>query len=54
MGSEGGQYLANTNMTAKDIAFPLGYQEICSFLCAFSLRNGQTINGYKKNSEINR
>ena len=46
-------YLANTNMTAEDIAFLLGYQEIGSFLRAFSLWTGQTISEYKKSAKIN-
>ena len=46
-------YLANTNMTAEDIAFLLGYQEIGSFLRAFSLWTGQTISEYKKSAETN-
>lgn len=44
-------YLANTNMTAEDIAFLLGYQEIGSFLRAFSLWTGQTISEYRKRPE---
>ena len=44
-------YLANTNMTAEDIAFLLGYQEIGSFLRAFSLWTGQTISEYRKQPE---
>lgn len=46
-------YLANTNMTAEDIAFLLGYQEIGSFLRAFSLWTGQTVGECKKSAEIN-
>ena len=41
-------YLANTDMTAEDIAFLLGYQEIGSFLRAFTAWTGQTVNEYRK------
>ena len=40
-------YLANTDMTAEDIAFLLGYQEIGSFLRAFAAWTGQTIHAYR-------
>ena len=40
-------YLANTDMTAEDIAFPLGYQEIGSFLRAFTAWTGRTIHAYR-------
>ena len=40
-------YLANTDMTAEDIAFPLGYQEIGSFLSAFTAWTGRTIHAYR-------
>ena len=40
-------YLANTDMTAEDIAFLLGYQEIGSFLRAFTVWTGQTVNEYR-------
>ena len=39
-------YLANTDMTAEDIAFLLGYQEIGSFLRAFTIWTGQTVSEY--------
>lgn len=42
-------YLANTDMTAEDIAFLLGYQEIGSFLRAFTAWTGQTVSEYKEN-----
>ena len=42
-------YLANTNMTAEDIAFLLGYQKIGSFLRAFTVWTGQTVSEYKAN-----
>ena len=41
-------YIANTEMTTNDIAFLLGYQEINSFLRAFSVWTGQTISEYRK------
>ena len=40
-------YLANTDMSAEDIAFLLGYQEIGSFLRAFTVWTGQTVNEYR-------
>lgn len=44
-------YLANTDMTAEDIAFLLGYQEIGSFLRAFTVWTGQTVSEYKANGQ---
>lgn len=41
-------YLANTDMTAEDIAFLLGYQEIGSFLRAFTIWTGQRISEYRE------
>ena len=41
-------YIANTDMTTNDIAFLLGYQEINSFLRAFTVWTGQTISEYRK------
>ena len=41
-------YLANTDMTAEDIAFLLGYQEIGSFLRAFTVWTGQTVSEYRQ------
>ncbi len=40
-------YLDNTDMTAEDIAFLLGYQELGSFFRAFAVWTGQTVNEYK-------
>ena len=40
-------YLANTDMTAEDIAFLLGYQEIGSFLRSFTAWTGRTIHAYR-------
>ena len=40
-------YLANNNMTTEDIAFLLGYQESGSFLRAFTVWTGQTVNEYR-------
>ena len=42
-------YLANTAMTAEDIAFLLGYQEIGSFIRAFTVWTGKTISEYRAN-----
>lgn len=41
-------YLANTDMTAEDIAFLLGYRETGSFFRAFSIWTGQTISVYRE------
>lgn len=40
-------YIRNTDMTSDEIAFLLGYQEINSFLRAFSLWTGMTISEFK-------
>ena len=40
-------YLANTDMTAEDIAFLLGYREIGSFLRAFAIWTGKTVSEYR-------
>ena len=40
-------YLANTEMTAEEIAFLLGYQETGSFLRAFSVWTGRTFREYR-------
>ncbi len=40
-------YLANNNMTTEDSAFLLGYQESGSFLRAFTVWTGQTVNEYR-------
>lgn len=42
-------YLQTTNMTANDIAYLLGYQELNSFLRAFTSWIGKSISEYKKN-----
>ena len=42
-------YLRNTEMTTNDIAFLLGYQEINSFLRAFTVWTGKTVSDYRKN-----
>ena len=41
-------YLRSTDMTAEDIAFLLGYQEIGSFIRAFTVWTGQTVNEYRR------
>ncbi|MGN1284451.1 MAG: helix-turn-helix domain-containing protein [Candidatus Limosilactobacillus intestinavium] len=43
-------YLRSTDMTASDIAYLLGYQELNSFLRAFSSWTGKSISEYKKNA----
>ena len=40
-------YLTNTNMSSDEIAFLLGYQEINSFLRAFSIWTGMSITEYR-------
>ena len=41
-------YLRNTEISTNDIAFLLGYQEINSFLRAFTIWTGMSISQYKK------
>ena len=41
-------YIKNTDMSTDDIAFLLGYQELNSFLRAFSTWTGMSISEYKK------
>ena len=41
-------YLRNTEMTTNDIAFLLGYQEINSFLRAFTVWTGKTVSDYRR------
>lgn len=41
-------YLKNTEMTTNDIAYLLGYQELNSFLRAFTIWKGMSISEYKK------
>lgn len=43
-------YLQTTDMTANDIAYLLGYQELNSFLRAFTSWTGKSISEYKKNA----
>ena len=42
-------YIRNNEMTTNDIAFLLGYQEINSFLRAFTLWTGKSVGEYRKN-----
>ena len=44
-------YLNHTDMTSNDIAYLLGYQDLNSFFCAFSIWTGMTISEYKKIEE---
>ena len=41
-------YIKNTDMTSNDIAFLLGYQELNSFLRAFTIWTGKTISDYRR------
>ena len=41
-------YLANTDMTTEDIAFLLGYQEIGSFIRAFTVWTGRSVSEYQQ------
>lgn len=41
-------YIRNTDMTSDDIAFLLGYQELNSFLRAFSVWTGMSISEYRR------
>lgn len=41
-------YISNTDMSSDDIAFLLGYQEVNSFLRAFSVWTGMSVSEYKK------
>lgn len=41
-------YLGSTDMTAEDIAFLLGYQEIGSFIRAFTVWTGQSVSEYRQ------
>ena len=45
-------YISNTDMTANDIAYLLGYLELNSFLRAFTAWTGKTVTQYRKNSKI--
>lgn len=44
-------YIKNTDMTANDIAFLLGYAELNSFLRAFAVWTGKNISTYRKDME---
>ena len=41
-------YIRNTDMSSEDIAFLLGYQELNSFLRAFSIWTGMSVGEYRK------
>lgn len=41
-------YIKNTDMSTDDISFLLGYQELNSFLRAFSIWTGISVSEYKK------
>lgn len=42
-------YIHNTDMSANDIAYLLGYAELNSFLRAFSIWTGSSVSDYKRN-----
>ena len=44
-------YLRNTDMSSEDIAFLLGYQELNSFLRAFSIWTGMSVGEYRKQNK---
>ena len=44
-------YIRNTDISSSDIAFLLGYQEINSFLRAFTVWTGKPISEYRKDCE---
>lgn len=46
-------YLKNPNMTTNDIAYLLGYQELNSFLRAFTIWTGMSLSEYQKKHNIN-
>ena len=41
-------YINNTDMSTSDIAYLLGYQELNSFLRAFTVWTGKSMSEYKK------
>ncbi len=41
-------YVGSTDMRAEDIAYLLGYQDLSSFLRAFSVWTGTTVSGYRQ------
>lgn len=45
-------YIRNTDMSSDDIAFLLGYQELNSFLRAFSTWTGKSISEYRKSKMV--
>lgn len=45
-------YITNTDMSNDDIAFLLGYQELNSFLRAFSLWTGMSVGEYKRKFKV--
>lgn len=45
-------YINNTDMTSNDIAYLLGYQDMNSFLRAFSLWTVMTIGEYRRNTKL--
>ena len=47
-------YIKSTDMTSNEISYLLGYQDLNSFLRAFSIWTGTTISEYKKSSQRNK
>lgn len=41
-------YISNTDISTNDIAYLLGYQELNSFLRAFTMWTGKSVSEYKK------
>lgn len=44
-------YISNTDISTNDIAYLLGYQELNSFLRAFTMWTGKSVSEYRKNLE---
>lgn len=42
-------YVGSTDMRAEDIAYLLGYQDLSSFMRAFSIWTGTTVSGFRQN-----
>lgn len=42
-------YVGSTDMRAEDIAYLLGYQDVSSFMRAFSIWTGGTMSSFRQN-----
>ena len=42
-------YVGSTDMRAEDLAYLLGYQDLSSFMRAFSIWTGTTVSGFRQN-----